>query len=274
MENLPVAMQTMSVDFLTFLPKLVVATVILILTLYLANVAMRVISKTLTARKANVQVTHLLSQLARWAIMALGIVTALQQVHFDITGLIAGLGIVGFALGFALQDIASNFIAGIILLIQQPFKIGDFIEVNGYLGHVRAIDLRATLLHTQAGEDILIPNGMVLSSSLTNYTKNAPKRVAVDVGVAYHSNLEQVRQVALEAIKGVPELLTERRTFVRFHTFGASSIDLTVFFWVDASKIHPLDAKDAGVTLIKTAFDQAGIEIPFPIRTVYMRETS
>jgi small conductance mechanosensitive channel len=271
-ENLPDTLQNLTVDFLIFLPKLVVAIVILVITLYLAGVARRLIKKTLSARGVNVQVAQLLSQLARWGILVLGIVIALQQVDFDITGLVAGLGIVGFALGFALQDIAANFISGIILLIQQPFEAGNLIEVNGYLGHVKAVDLRATLLQTQAGEDVLIPNGTVLSSSITNYSKSAPKRVAAEVGVAYDSDLEKVRRTALDAVMDVPQILTEKPPFVRFHTFGGSSIDLPVYFWVYATKIHPLDAKDAGVTLIKAAFDQAGIEIPFPIQTVYMQE--
>lgn len=270
MNNLPPALQTLIVNFLTFLPKLVVAIVILVVAVYLAGLVGRMIHQALIGRGASSHITQLLSQLVRWGILALGIVTALQQVNFDITGLVAGLGIVGFALGFALQDIAANFISGIILLIQQPFHPGDLVEVGGYTGRVQAIDLRTTLLLTQPGEDVLIPNGKVLSSSITNYSKSAPKRVEVEVGVAYDSDLDQVRQVALDAVVEVPQRLTEKTSFVRFHTFGGSSIDLTVYFWVDTSKIHPMDAKDAGLTRIKKAFEQAGIEIPFPIQTVLM----
>lgn len=270
MDNLPIALQNLLVDFLTFLPKLVVAIVILVLALYLAGLAQRVLKKTLAARGANAQVTQLLSQLTRWGILVLGIVTALQQVNFDITGLVAGLGIVGFALGFALQDIAANFVSGIILLIQQPFHPGDWIETSGFSGRVMAVDLRTTQILTLDGEDVLIPNGTVLSGSIKNFTKSGPKRIKVDVGVAYDTDLDKARQITIEAVKDVPQLLTEKAPFVRFHTFGGSSIDLTIFFWVDASKIHPLDAKDAGVTCIKTAFEKAGIEIPYPIQTVLM----
>ena len=273
MEDFPLTIQTLVVDFLKFLPKLVVAMVVLILALYLAGVVKRVIHKALAARGASGQVTQLLSQLAHWGILALGLVTALQAVEFDITGLVAGLGIVGFALGFALQDIAANFVAGIILLVQQPFHPGDLIETGGFTGHVKAVDLRATQMMTLDGEDVLIPNGTVLSSSIKNYSKSAPKRIGVGVGVAYDSDLEKVRQVSIEAVKGVPNRMAEKEPFVRFQTFGGSSIDLMVYFWVDSTKIHPLDAKDRGVTMIKTAFEQAGIEIPFPIQTLYMRET-
>lgn len=268
MENLPLTLQNLLVNFLTFLPKLAVAIVILVLTLYLAGVAKRLIKRTLSARRANIQATQLLAQLAQWGIWALGIVTALQQVDFDITGLVAGLGIVGFALGFALQDIAANFVSGIILLIQQPFQAGDWIETNGFSGRVKGIDLRTTQILTLDGEDVLIPNGTVLSSSIINYSKSAPKRIKVDVGVAYGSDLDKVRQIALDAVRDAPFFMPEKPSFVRFHTFEGSSINLTVFFWVDASQIHPLDAKDAGVTRLKKAFNQAGIEIPYPTQKV------
>ncbi|HNB55129.1 MAG TPA: mechanosensitive ion channel [Anaerolineales bacterium] len=272
MSNLTTALQTLLVDFLKFLPGLFVAIVILVIAAYVAGVVSRMIRKALLARGANSQVEHLLSQTARWAILVLGLVTALQQVDFDITGLVAGLGIVGFALGFALQDIAANFISGIILLIQQPFHPGDLIQTNGHLGIVKAVDLRATLLQTQAGEDILIPNGKVLSDAMTNFSKSPGKRVMVDVGVAYDSDLEVVRQTVIEALKEVPARLEDKTPFVRFHTFASSSISLTGYVWVDITKIHPLDAKDAAMTKVKAAFDRAGIEIPLPIQVVYSNE--
>lgn len=270
MDNLPIALQTLIVNFLTFLPSLVVAIVLLGAAMYIAGVVSRALRKTLTARGASLHITQLLSQFVRWTILILGLVTALQQVNFDITGLVAGLGIAGFALGFALQDIAANFISGVILLVQQPFHPGDLIETNGYLGHVKAIDLRATLIQTQAGEDVLIPNGKVLSNSLTNYDKSPGKRISVEVGVAYDSDLDKVRQTALEAVNDVPGRLEEKTPFVRFHTFNAFSIDLKVYFWVDTKKIHPLDAKDAGMVRIKAAFDEAGIKVPFPVQHIYL----
>jgi small conductance mechanosensitive channel len=272
MSNLTTALQALLVDFLKFLPKLFVAIIILVIAAYVAGLVSRVIRKALVARKASAQVEHLLAQMARWAILALGGVTALQQVDFDVTGLVAGLGIVGFALGFALQDIAANFISGIILLVQQPFRPGDLIETNSYLGIVKAVDLRATLLQTQAGEDVLIPNGKVMSESMINFSKSPGKRVTVEVGVAYGSDLERVRETVIKALKGVPARLEHKPPFVRFHTFASSSINLTGYVWVDITKIHPLDAKDAAVTNVKTAFAQAGIEIPFPIQVVYANE--
>lgn len=272
MSNFTTVLQELLVDFFKFLPNLFVSIIILVLAAYVAGLVGRLIRKALLARGASAQVEHLLSQVARWAILALGVVTALQQVDFDITGLVAGLGIVGFALGFALQDIAANFISGIILLIQQPFHPGDLIQTNGQLGIVKAIDLRATLLQTQAGEDILIPNGKVLSDSMTNFSKSPGKRITVDVGVAYESDLDHVRATVIEALKEVPARLEDKTPFVRFHTFANSSINLTGYVWVDITKIHPLDAKDAAVTKVKTAFERAGIEIPFPIQVVYSTE--
>ncbi|GAB4581357.1 MAG: small-conductance mechanosensitive channel MscS [Anaerolineales bacterium] len=274
MSNFTTVLEELLVGFLKFLPNLFVAIVILIGAVYVAGLVSRMIRKALLARKASAQVENLLSQLARWAILALGLVTALQQVDFDITGLVAGLGIVGFALGFALQDIAANFISGIILLIQQPFRPGDLIETNGYLGVVKAVDLRATLLQTQSGEDVLIPNGKVLSESMINFSHSPEKRVAVEVGVAYDSDLDHVRNTVIEALKGVPARLEHKMPFVRFHTFNHFSIDLTGYVWVDITKIHPLDAKDVAVTRVKEAFATHGIEIPFPTQVVRADEAT
>lgn len=274
MENLPLVIQNLIVDFLTFLPKLVVAIVILVVTVVLAGVANRLIRRALAARGANEQVTQVLTQLTRWAVLALGIVTALQQVDFDVTGLVAGLGIVGFALGFALQDIAANFVSGVILLVQQPFQPGELIETSGYVGRVKAVDLRATQLVTLDGQDILIPNGKVLSSPITNFDKSPSSRIELGVGVSYDSDLELVRQTAIGAVNSVPGLLdSPNKPFVRFHTFGGSSIDLTLFYWVDTAMIHPHDAKDSGLARVKTAFEEAGIGIPFPIQTVFLHQS-
>lgn len=272
MENLPTILQEQLSNFLNFLPDLIMAIVIFFATIIVSGIAARAIKRTLTFRKTNENVTILLAKLGRWTVFVLGTITALQQVDFDVTAFIAGLGVLGIAAGFALQDVTSNFVAGVILLLNEPFAQGDLVEISGVLGNVEAIDLRSTEIKSLDGQNVFIPNSTVLTSIITNRSKSNLKRIEVAVGVAYDSNLQLVRETSLAAVKNVQGCLDSPEPFVRFHTFGGSSIDLSVFFWVDAKNVHPLDAKDAGINVVKAAFDKAGIEIPFPITTVFMEK--
>ncbi len=258
--------------FLRFLPKLVASLVIFVVALYAAGLLARMVAAALRRRQIDPELTLLLERMTRWGIIGLGVLMALQQVGFNITAFLAGLGVLGVAVGFALQDISRNLVAGILLLLLQPFDIGDAIEVQGYAGIVKDVDLRATSIRTWDGRLVLIPNADVFTSALVNYTKAAKRRIEVQVGVAYGSDLEKVQQVALEAIRQVQGMVEDPEPFVVFHTFGESSVDLTVYFWVDTQAVHPLTAKSQGVKVIHDAFEAAGIDIPFPIRTVFLQQ--
>jgi len=188
-----------------------------------------------------------------------------------VTAFLTGLGILGFTIGFALQNIMQNFVAGIILLIQQPFEVEDAIEVTGIGGSVLAINLRATEMRTWDGRIVIVPNAEILSNPITNYTRADRRRVELPVGVSYGSDPAVARQTVLEAIKNVPGYLNEPGPMVVFHTFAGSSIDMTAYFWIDTTQTNPFAAQDAALEHTKAALEQNGIEIPFPITTVYMQ---
>ena len=144
-------LEQLVVDFLTLLPNLIAALVVFAIGVYLASIVRRLVRKGLQRRTKNPQPITLLSQLAYWLVVILAAAISLQMVGFNLTAFLAGLGIVGITIGFALQDVSKNFIAGLLMLIQQPFEIGEFIEVGGYAGKVEAIDLRATQVRRMAG---------------------------------------------------------------------------------------------------------------------------
>ncbi len=268
--NLSQSLQDVLTQFLLVLPNLIFALVTFLVTLALSGFLDRIITRTLQRRKVSPQIVQLLSQITRWSVLIIGTVIALQQVNFNLTSFVAGLGILGFTAGFALQEVTQNFVAGILLLIEQPFESGDYVQIVEYEGHVKGIDLRATRITTLDGEDVLIPNSIVFSNAVMNYTLTPSRRFKVVVGVTYGSDLDVVEQVALEAIARVPMVLQDPAPFVGFHTFNDSSIDLSVYYWVDGRTVLPPQAHHGAVTAIKKAFDKAGITIPFPIRTVYM----
>jgi small conductance mechanosensitive channel len=255
------------------LPNILTAILIVVAGIYLAKLLSNLLTKVLKRREADHEVTLLLATITRWSIIVAGIITALQR-FFDVTAFLAGLGILGFTIGFALQNIMQNFVSGVILLIEQPFNVGDAVELNGYEGTVLTINLRTTEMRTFDGLIIMIPNADVLSNAITHYTRADRRRIELPVGVSYGSDPAEARQIVLEAVKSVPGFLGDPEPMAVFHTFGGSSVDMTAYFWIDMSKTNPLAAKDTALEFVKAALEKKGIEIPFPITTVLMQSGS
>ncbi len=257
----------------TELPNIFTALLIFVGSLYLAKLLSNLLKRVLKRREADREVTMLLGTITRWSIIVAGLITALQR-FFDVTAFLAGLGILGFTIGFALQNIMQNFVSGVILLIEQPFDVGDSVELNGYGGTVLNINLRTTEMRTFDGLIVMIPNADVLSNTITNYTRADRRRIELPVGVSYGSDPAIARQTVLESIKNVPGFLGDPEPVVVFHTFGGSSVDMSAYFWINTSMTNPFAAKDAALELIKAALEKQGIEIPFPITTVYIQSES
>ena len=274
MTTWPETFQNLLIKFIDFLPALITALVVFFASLYLAGVSSNVVSRALKRREADPEIVSLGSKITRWAVIILGILVALQQINFNVTAFLAGLGIVGFTVGFALQDVSKNLVAGVLLLIQQPFDIGDSINVAGFSGYVIAIDLRATEIHTYDGQVVFIPNGEVFTNPITNITRASKRRVEVSAGVAYESDPDMVRKVALEAMASIPGLLVDPAPFVRFQSFGGSTFDLAVFYWIDTGQTDPVAAKDAGLVALKNAFTKAGINMPYPTQSLLLKQYS
>jgi small conductance mechanosensitive channel len=262
--------EQMLTDFLTLLPKLIAALVVFFVGLYLAVVVRRLVQKGLERRSKNPEPVTLLSQLTYWLTVIFVIAISLQIVGFNLTAFLAGLGIAGFTVGFALQDVSKNFIAGLLMLIQEPFEHGETIEVGGFIGSVLGIDLRATKIRTLDGRIVLIPNGEVLTSAITNFSKAESRRVEISTGVAYESDPDFVRQTALQSIEGIQGLQREPAPEVVYQNFGSPTLDLTIYFWIDTSQTNVVKAKDAGLQAIKNAFDNAQIDMPLPAQTVHI----
>ena len=257
-------------SFIEFAIKLIAAIVLFGIALFLASFLSRKLEKFLTRRGVKEELKRLLTRLTRWSIWIGGGIWALSFVGFNVSAFIAGLGVTGLVLGFALQDISRNFTAGALLMLQEPFNFGDYIQVAGYEGTVTDIQLRATELLAPDGVKVLIPNGDVFTNTIRNFTKTNRRRVELTVGVAYDSDLEQVTRVALDAIREVPGLLNDPEPILFFHEFGDSAIVFSIRYWFDTTENDVFMARDIGVKAIKTAFEREGIEIPFPIRTILM----
>jgi small-conductance mechanosensitive channel len=254
------------------LPRLVLALVVFIIGLYLAKLISRIVRRGMEARLVKLQITQLVSRLAYWTVAILFLAMALQTIGFNLTAFLAGLGILGFTVGFALQDVSKNFIAGLLLSLSQPFEIGDTIEVGGYTGIVQTIELRATELRMFDGIQVLIPNADVFTSPLTNFTRNKLRRLEVSVGVAYGSDLEQVRELMIQTIQAVPGVLPDPEPVVLINEFGNSAINCTLFYWINQEETNFLGMRVTGFMTVERALSEAGIEIPYPIQMVYLQQ--
>ena len=226
-----------------------------------------------TETKLDDVLIPLADKLGGGLIIILGMLWILSTLGINVTVFLAGIGIVGLVLAFALQDTLANFFSGIFLLMDRPFKKGDTILVDGDYCRVEKIGLRSSWLYNRFDHDIVIfPNRILANSMIVNLTEPDQKfKVRVGVGVAYGSDLDKVQEIMLEAIEKQPGVITDdpdRKAFVRFQEFGDSSLDFKATGWIhdifDQWKI----AHDARL-FIEKRFAEEGIEIPFPQRVIH-----
>ncbi len=253
-------------EFTEFLPRLGLALLVLFIAYWVSRIIRRQVRRAMKRRDHDPELIVLLEMLTRWGILAFGIVIAAEQIApGQFSSLIAGLGVAGITIGFALQDVAKNFIAGLLLLIQQPFEIGESIEVVGYGGTVLDISLRSTTIRTWDGRHVIIPNSEVYLNPIINFSAAPRRRIEFTVGVAPDSDLGQATRVALKAlIENVEGILQDPTPQIVFSNFGDFTIDFTAYYWIDTGEVGVMKATHEGVIAIKRAFEQEKIDMPYP----------
>lgn len=237
------------------LPNLLTSIVIFFASIYIARILSDILRRLLQARRVAVGVTHLLAQITRWAIIIFGSLTALQR-FFDVTAFLTGLGIVGFTIGFALQDTIKNLAGGIILLVQQPFSVGEAVGAAGFDGTILSIDLRTSEMETTDGRIVILPNSNILSNPIINYTRAKRARVDLNLSLPQGADPAPIRKKVLEIIQGLVGYVPEPGPMVVFDRLTSWTLELTASFWVDLTKNNPAEAKDAALIKIKAALKQ------------------
>ncbi len=261
-------------DVLNFLPRLIAALVTFVVTLILSGFVARWVSRAVEERDGDEEMKRLLSRIARWGVLILGTVLALDQVDFDVTSFVAGLGIAGFTIGFALQDIARNFVAGILLLIRQPFNIGDAVKVADYSGSVLEITIRDTVLKTWDGEMVILPNIEVFGNAIINYSGLPLRRRTVYIGLGYDEDVGRASSVFLEAIRRVDGVVEDPAPELLAEELGDSALMLAARFWVNQETHGLLVVHSHVVQAIKEAAERENIDLPYPIQTVRLEGAS
>lgn len=224
-------------------------------------------------------VKTLVSQAVRIVLMFATIMLAMKAIGVDLTAFAVFSGAVGVGIGFGLQSVTSNLVAGIIILLEQSIKVGDFVELeSGLTGEVREINIRSTRVTTNDNVDILVPNSEFISNRVTNWTLREDfKRTRVPFGVAYGTDKELVKKAALEAADAVPHMLTGTQAKppqVWLVGFGESSLDFELVVWIKPESVKRPSAVHADYNwALETALCKYGIEIPFPQRDLRIRSS-
>jgi small-conductance mechanosensitive channel len=221
---------------------------------------------------SDLTVENLVKQLGYYLVWGIGILVAADALGFEPEVVVTGLGLTSLALGFALKDIISNFVSGILILGLRPFEIGDEIVVGDTEGSVQRIRLRATEIKTYDGRLVLVPNAELFTSRVTNNTAAPVRRTAVEVPVAYGSDLARAEQVLLAAAGEVPEVLATPPPSVRVRALGAADMILELRFWTDSQRADLLATNSAVAHRVVVGFSAAGLDLPQPdVRRVWLR---
>ena len=201
-------------------------------------------------------------------IFFVGFVVALQNLGIDIAPLLAGIGVLGFVVGFALQDTLGNFAAGIMLLMYRPYDVGDFVEVAGREGSVSAMTLVSTTLMTPDNQRLTIPNGSIWGNVIRNVTANPTRRLNETVGIGYGDDIDKAKEIALEVLGKIEAVHGDPAPQVFVTGLGDSAVNLSLRGWVDTSNYFGTCCEVRH--RIKIAYDEAGISIPYPQQDVHM----
>ena len=253
------------------LPNFAVAILVMVTFYFIAKGIRRLSNKVLFRKISEESVKQMLSRILYATVLLIGFFIALGVMQLDkvLTSVLAGAGVVGLAIGLALQGTLSNTFSGLMLSFLPKVRIGDFIETQDKSGYVDEINLRNITIRQTDNDYVIIPNSVFIENPFINYSLSPRSRVDVSCGVGYESDLQKVEDLVVKIISENFDQKPYEGVEFFFTEFGDSSINFVTRFWIDCTKPKPkLEAQHKVIKLIKKNFDEAGINIPFPIRTL------
>jgi small conductance mechanosensitive channel len=257
--------QTLGIDFGI---KAVIALVIFYVGRTIARLLVKGVRKVMQAQDSDQILVSFVSSLAYWAIMTFVIIAAIGQIGVQTTSLIAIMGAAGLAIGLSLQGSLANFAAGVLIVMFRPYRVGDFVEAAGVAGSVVQVQILTTVLKTGDNKQIVIPNGQIMGSIITNYSANETRRVDLTIGVGYDDDLDKVRSTLQDLIDADERILKDPASLIAVSELGDSSVNFVVRTWVNSADYWGVYF---GLTeAIKKRFDQEGISFPYPQQDVHL----
>ncbi len=251
------------------IPGIVIALILLMITGIIASFAVKITDKLVGKTELRPSLRNLTETMVKLAVWLIGIFICAIIVFPDLTftSMIAGLGIGAVAIGFAFQDIFENFFAGILIMLREKMRIGDIIECEGIEGKVEHINLRETHVRKLSGELTVVPNSILFKNPVEIITDEPKRRHSVVIGVSYDTELDHAAKVIRAAVEALDDIETDKGVDVFAQEFNSSSVDFLVRWWAGSSNRAGWETKDKAIRAIKSALDDAGIEIPFPYVT-------
>lgn len=248
--------------------KAIVAIVIFLVGRFMALMVTRFLHKIMQRQEVDKILETFVCNLVYWALMLFVIIAAINQIGVQTTSLIAVMGAAGLAVGLALQGSLANFAAGVLIVMFRPYRVGDFVEAAGIAGVVMEVQILTTILKTGDNKQIIVPNGQIMGSIITNYSANDTRRVDLTVGVSYSDDLDKVRKTIKELVDADERVLKDPECLIAVAALADSSVNFTVRPWVKTADYWAVlfDLTEA----VKKRFDQEGISIPFPQQDVHI----
>lgn len=261
-------------DAIAHLPNILVAVAVVVLTAVVSWVVSKIAHFVLEKRKMRTSLKDLIYTLTKFFIWLLGLVIAAMILFPGLTPskALGAAGLASVAVGFAFKDIFQNFFAGILILWKFPFEPGDFIVCGDVKGKVEDTELRLTTIRQTDGELVIVPNALLFSNPINVLTSQPLRRLKVAAGIGYDEDIKMAVPIIKEAVESCELVDKSRDRKVLVSGFGASSIDIDILVWVNSSPMGQREAADQVITAVKAALDEAGIEIPFPYRTLTFSE--
>ncbi len=271
MENVDLYYEHAVTFIMDFGPKVIGAILVLFIGLKLVKMVTTTSKKVMLKRGMDSSLIPFLVGIMNMGLKALVIISVMSMVGIEMTSFIALLGAAGLAIGMALSGTLQNFAGGVMILAFKPYKAGDFIEAQGYMGIVKHIDIFNTVLNTVDNKKVILPNGPLSTSSLINYSSEPTRRVDFSFGIGYGDDIDKARSIIMEEIDKLPQIMRDvksKEPMVVVGELGDSSVNLTTRVWVKSEDYWTINF--AMLENVKKAFDKSGISIPFPQTDVHL----
>lgn len=242
-----------------------------ILTLFIGWFAATLISgglnKLMRARHLEVTIADFASNLIKYAMLAFVVIAALGRIGVQTASFVAVIGAAGLAVGLALQGSLSNLAAGVLIIVFRPLKAGEYVEVAGIGGTVQTVQIFTTILTTADNKMVVVPNGSILNGTITNYSRMDIRRVDMTFGISYDSDLRLAKEILQKLVQEEARVLTDKDVTIAVGALADSSVNIVVRPWVKTADYWGVfyDFQEH----VKLAFDEAGIDIPFPQMTIH-----
>ena len=260
-------------SLLSFAIQVVIAVLVLVIGTRIINAIVKMFKKGFARRNMEIGVSNFLANLIKYLLYFVLVMVILSWFGIATGSVVAMLGSAGLTIGLALQGSLSNFAGGVLILVLKPFKVGDYVSVNGdsVMGTVMDISMFYTKIRSDDNKVVHIPNGGLADSNITNFTMLDKRRIDISVGVAYDADLSQVKKVLTQVVDGQETVLKDEPVNIFVKELGDSAVDMGIRVWVRNEDFWP--AKWKLTEDIKLALDENGISIPFPQMDVYVKKS-